>query len=125
MEYIRRGLRNDHSFYNIPYKQEPPRILPVDFMGGLDSLHADIANVGHGVDIVRGTFLSILGRQFALVKRHAGMETKDGAKSLGRRGAICYIVLKNDPSGLDVCIAASDKMPSANCNLINYFYISD
>ena len=91
MEYIRRGLRNDHSFYNIPYKQEPPRILPVDFMGGLDSLHADIANVGHGVDIVRGTFLSILGRQFALVKRHAGEETEGGAEFLLRRVVACYI----------------------------------
>ena len=84
-----------------------------------------MANVGDGVYIIRGAFFSILSREFALVKRHAGMETKDGAKSLGRRGAICYIVLKNDPSGLDVCIAASDKMPSANCNLINYVYISD
>ncbi len=125
MEYIRRGIRNVRCFYNAPYEQEPLRIRPVNFVGGLDSLHADMANVGDGVDIIRGTFFSILGRQFALVKRHAGMETKDGAKSLGRRGAICYIVLKNDPSGLDVCIAASDKMPSANCNLINYFYISD
>ena len=76
---------------SLPDKQEPLRVFPVHLLGCLNRLHTEMANVGDGVYIIRGAFFSILSREFALVKRHAGEETEGGAEFLLRRVVACYI----------------------------------